>query len=289
MNKLSIEKRTQIVAMLVEGESIASTCRVIDVSKNTVLKLLAEVGEACALYQDRILTGLACKKIQCDEIWAFVGMKQKNVPPEVKGVLGFGDVYTWTAIDADTKLVPCWHVGDRGAVAAHHFIDDLAHRLTDRIQLTTDGHRVYLTAVEDAFGGDIDYAVLVKLYGDSDVPKEALRRYTPSGFTGSEKINIVGNPVKDISTSYVERANLTMRMSMRHFTRLTNAFSRKLENHMHAISLHFMHYNFCRIHKSLRVTPAMEVGVTDHVWGLEEVLHMSETMRQNIVTSIESN
>jgi IS1 family transposase len=282
MNKLNIKDRAAIVALLVEGNSINSTCRITGASKNTVLKLLAEVGAACALYQDRVMQGLTCKKVQCDEIWSFVGMKEKNVPKEVKGMFGFGDVYTWTAIDADTKLIPCWHVGTRGAESAHLFISDLASRLANRIQLTTDGHKMYIHAVESAFAGDIDYAMLVKQYGNEGMPVEAARRYSPAECTGAEKRRINGDPdMKHVSTSYVERANLTMRMNMRRFTRLTNGFSKKLENHMAAISLHFMHYNFCRIHKTLRVTPAMEAGLTDHVWELVEVLEMVETMRKN--------
>lgn len=278
MNKLDIQKRTQIVAMICEGNSINSTCRITGASKNTVLKLLAEVGEACALYQDRVMTGLTCKKVQCDEIWSFVGMKEKNVPEDEKGVFGIGDVYTWTSIDADTKLMPCWHVGTRGAASAHTFMSDLASRMANRIQLTTDGHKVYINAVEEAFGGDIDYAMLVKQYGNEGAPVEASRRYSPAECTGAEKRRINGDPdMKHVSTSYVERANLTMRMNMRRFTRLTNAFSKKLENHMHAISLFHMHYNFCRIHKSLRVTPAMEAGIADHVWEVGEVLEMVET------------
>jgi len=290
MNKLSLEKRTQIVAMICEGNSINSTCRVTGASKNTVLKLLAEVGEASALYQDRVMVGLTCKKVQCDEIWSFVGMKERNVPEEIKGVFGFGDVYTWTAIDADTKLMPCWHVGTRDAASAHIFMSDLASRMPNRIQLTTDGHKVYINAVEEAFGGDIDYAMLVKQYGNEGAPVEASCRYSPAECTGAEKRRINGDPdMKHVSTSYVERANLTMRMNMRRFTRLTNAFSKKLENHMHAISLFHMHYNFCRIHKTLRVTPAMEAGLTDHVWDIEEVLMMAETARKNVVTKTDSN
>jgi IS1 family transposase len=282
-NKLNLEKRTQIVSMLVEGNSINSTCRMSGASKNTVLKLLAEVGEACALYQDRVMKGLTCKKIQCDEIWSFVGMKEKNVPEELENEFGYGDVYTWTAIDADTKLVPCWHVGTRGAISAHLFVRDLASRLANRIQLTTDGHTIYVNAVEAAFHGDIDYAMLVKHYaGVGDIKAiEAARRYSPAPFVSAEKRKINGNPdMKHCSTSYVERANLTMRMNMRRFTRLTNGFSKKIENHMSAISLHFMHYNFCRIHKTLRVTPAMEAGLTDHVWDISEVLEMVETAGQ---------
>ena len=290
MNKLTIEKRAEIVAMICEGSSINSTCRMSGASKNTVLKLLAEVGEACALYQDRVMVGLTCKRIQCDEIWSFVGMKEKNVPEDVKGVFGVGDVYTWTSICADTKLMPCWHVGTRGAVSASIFMNDLASRLANRVQLTTDGHKVYIDAVEEAFGGEIDYAMLIKQYGNEGLPVEAARRYSPAECTGTEKRRINGDPdIKHVSTSYVERANLTMRMNIRRFTRLTNAFSKKLENHMHAISLFHMHYNFCRIHKSLRVTPAMEAGLTDHVWDLEEVLEMVETARKNVVTDFESN
>lgn len=289
MNKLSVEARAKILALLVEGTSINATCRVTGASKNTVLKLLAEVGEACALYQDRVLRNLKCRKVQCDEIWSFVGMKQKNVPDELKGEFGYGDVYTWTAIDADTKLVPCWHVANRGAEAAYTFIHDLASRLADRVQLTTDGHKVYVEAIEDAFGADIDYAMLIKMYGTMGQTKEDARRYSPAECTGIEKKRIVGNPVmKDVSTSFVERQNLTMRMHMRRFTRLTNAFSKKVENHMHAISLHFMYYNFCRIHKSLRVTPAMEAGVDDHLWTLEEVVMLADTMPKKVVTDEQS-
>lgn len=276
--------------MICEGSSINSTCRVTRASKNTVLKLLSEVGEACALYQDRVMVGLTCKKVQCDEIWSFVGMKEKNVPEEVKNVFDFGDVYTWTSIDADTKLMPCWHVGTRGVESAHIFISDLASRMANRIQLTTYGHRIYVEAVEAAFGGDIDYAMIVKQYGNEGAPVEASRRYSPAECTGAEKRRINGDPdMKHVSISYVERANLTMRMNMRRFTRLTNAFSKKLENHMHAISLFHMHYNFCRIHKSLRVTPAMEAGIARHVWDLSEVLEMVETTQKKVVTPVESN
>ena len=278
MNKLTIEKKAQIITVLCEGVGINAACRITGASKNTVLKLLAEVGEACALYQDRVMSGLTCKRIECDEVWSFVGCKEKNVPEEVKGVFGIGDVYTWTAVCADTKLVPCWHVGTRCAVSANIFIKDLASRLANRIQLTTDGHKAYLEAVEGAFGADVDYAMLIKIYGNDGVPKEAARRYSPSEFTGSEKRVITGKPdAKLISTSYVERQNLTMRMHMRRFTRLTNAFSKKMENHMHAISLYFMFYNFCKIHKTLRVTPAMEAGISDYLWDFKDILMMVET------------
>ncbi|MEW8613099.1 MAG: IS1 family transposase [Candidatus Thiodiazotropha sp.] len=272
MNKLSTKHRAQILHMLVEGNSLRSTARMADVSRNTVDKLLRDAGTACLKFQDETLRNLTCNRIQCDEIWSFVGMKQKNVPDELKDEFGFGDVYTWTAIDADTKLVPCWHVGTRGAASASEFITDMASRLANRVQLTTDGHRAYLEAVEEAFGIDVDYAMLIKLYGKSE-GKGDDRRYSPAECTGTEIKVVSGDPELDhISTSYVERQNLTMRTNIRRFTRLTNAFSKKVENHMHAISLHFMYYNFCRIHKSLRVTPAMEAGISDHVWSLEEVV-----------------
>ena len=283
MNRLSLSDRAKIIGMLVEGNSVASTCRMSGCAKGTVLKLLAEVGEASAAYQDRVMRNLKLGKVQADEIWSFVGMKQKNVRVENMGVFGYGDVYTWTALDSKTKLIPCWHVGTRGAESAYTFIHDLAGRLDGRIQLTTDGHKIYVEAVEDAFGSEIDYAMLIKQYGNPSEAKQAEKRYSPSPFVGSEKRIIKGNPDEfEISTSYVERSNLTMRMNIRRFTRLTNAFSKKLENHMHAISLFFMHYNFCRVHKTLRVTPAMEAGLTDHIWELEEVVMMAETMPKNL-------
>ena len=272
MNLLSTAKRAQIIHLLVEGMSMRAASRIADVSINTVTKLLADVGEACAEYQDKTMRKLNCKRIQCDEIWSFVGCKEKNLSPELRGVFGYGDVYTWTAIDADTKLMPCWHVGTRGAESAKIFIDDLANRLAHRVQLTTDGHGAYLSAVSGAFNNHIDYAMLVKTYGDAPA-REASRKYSPSQFTGAHTSVIAGYPdVEHISTSYVERANLTMRMHMRRFTRLTNAFSKKVENHMHAVALHMMLYNFARIHKSLRVTPAMQAGIADHVWTIEEVV-----------------
>ena len=273
MNKLSNEKRAQILSVLCEGMGINAATRITGVSKNTVLKLLADAGEACALYQDKAMRNLTCKRVECDEIWSFVGMKQKNVPEELQGELGFGDVYTWTAIDADTKLIPCWHVGSRDAASAKAFISDMASRLTNRIQLTTDGHKAYLEAVEESFGCDIDFAQLIKIYGTLGQSTNDSRRYSPSEFTGSEKRVITGDPdIEKISTSYVERQNLTMRMHMRRFTRLTNAFSKKLENHMHAISLYFMFYNFCKIHKSLRVTPAMEAGISKTLWEISDIV-----------------
>lgn len=269
MNKLKREKQAQIVAALVEGNSINSTVRMTGVSKVTILKLIADLGTKCADYQDRNLRNLNCKRIQCDEIWQFCYAKEKNVPAEKKGLFGYGDVWTWVAIDADTKLVPAFTLGKRDARTARIFIDDLKERLSRRIQLTTDGHRAYLDAVEDAFGADIDYAVLVKLYGAS---QEEVR-YSPAECIGCEQKIVSGSPDRNhISTSYVERQNLTMRMSMRRFTRLTNGFSKKVENHAYAVAIHYMHYNFCRIHKSLRVTPAMEAGIADHVFSIEEML-----------------
>jgi IS1 family transposase len=278
MTMLTTKDRAQVLTLLVEGNSINATSRITGVSKNTILKLLMHVGNACVAYQDRVMRNLPLKKVQCDEIWAFVGMKQKNVPEKLKRTFGYGDVYTWLAIDADTKLIPCWNIGTRDAESAYDFIHDLAARLANRIQLTTDGHGAYLMAVNDAFGADVDFAQLVKLYGTLSHSKEEHRRYSPAECTGARKHRITGNPsMKDVSTSYVERANLTMRMHMRRFTRLTNGFSKKLENHMHAVSLHFMFYNFCKIHSTLRVSPAMAAGVDDHLWDMEEVVMMADT------------
>lgn len=257
-----------------EGNSIRSTVRITGAAKNTVTKLLVDVGRACAEYQDKTLVNLPCKRLQCDEIWSFCHSKQKNVPEDKRGEFGYGDVWTWTAICADTKLVPSWLVSSRDSTAAAIFMNDLASRLAHQVQLTTDGNTIYLQAVEDAFGGDIDYAMLVKLYG---VDPEAEKRYSPPKCLGTERTRINGNPdPAHVSTSYAERQNLTMRMSMRRFTRLTNAFSKKVENLAHAVALHFMYYNFARIHRSLRVTPAMEAGVSDHVWTLEEIAALAE-------------
>lgn len=271
MNRLSMRERVAVVAALVEGNSIRGTVRMTGIAKNTITKLLVDLGLACTIFQDRTLRNLRCRRIQCDEIWSFVGVKQKNVRPEELDTFGRGDVWTWTAIDADTKLVPCWMVADRSGGAAHEFIADLASRLRTRVQLTTDGHKAYLDAVEDAFGADIDYAQLIKLYGNEG--REGAARYSPAVCTGTREVGVTGAPdPKHISTSFVERQNLTMRMSMRRFTRLTNAFSKKVANHAAAVSLHFMHYNFARIHQSLRITPAMAAGVSDHVWELEEIV-----------------
>jgi IS1 family transposase len=273
MNKLNKQKRTQIISALVEGNSLRATARMCDVAFNTVLKLLPEIGRACLEYQDKALRNLPCERIQCDEIWSFVGSKEKNTAPDKKEQ-GWGDVWTWVAIDPQTKLVPSFMVGDRSAHTAKVFMDDLASRLANRVQLTTDGHRAYLSAVEGAFGGNVDYAMLVKLYGNDS---EAETRYSPAECIGCQTVGIVGRPKPEhISTSHVERQNLTMRMKMRRFTRLTNAFSKKVENHIAAIALHYMHYNFCRVHQTLRVTPAMEAGVTDHVWSVEELVGLIE-------------
>jgi IS1 family transposase len=270
MNKKSTKERAQILQLLVEGNSLRATSRITGASINTVTKLLVEAGEACAWYQDKNLRNLPCKRVQVDEIWSFVYSKQKNVPEGMEGEAG--DVWTWTAIDADTKIVPSWRVGSRDAEAANDFMQDLASRMASRIQLTSDGHKPYLSAVEGAFGADIDYAMLIKLYGSTT---EGQKRYSPAHVVGAQKGIINGTPdKKHISTSYAERQDLTMRMSMRRFTRLTNAFSKKVENHCHAIALHFMHYNFCRIHKSLRVSPAMSAGVSQTLWTLEDIVNM---------------
>ena len=277
MNKLSIKKRAQIIGLLVEGNSMRSVTRLVGCSINTVTKLLVDAGTACAIYQNEVMRDLPCKRIQCDEIWSFCGMKDRNVPKEHEGELGYGDVYTWTAICADTKLVPSFLIGRRDSEYAYTFMHDLAGRLKNRVQLTTDGHHAYLNAVASNFGSEIDYAMLVKVYG-ATVGKEDQRRYSPPECTGAEKRRINGNPdIKHVSTSFVERQNLTMRMGMRRFTRLTNAFSKKIDNLEYAVALHFMYYNFGRIHKTLRVTPAMEAGITDHVWDLEEVIWMADT------------
>jgi len=274
MNRLSLEKRTQILKCLVEGNSIRATARICEVVKNTVMKLLVEVGGACMDYHDKHLRNISCKRIQCDEIWAFCYCKEKNVPRDKVGLWGYGDVYTWTALCADSKLMVSWMVEKRDAVWARRFINDLRERLTNRVQLTTDGHKVYLNAVENEFGRDIDYAMLVKVYGESI---EGEKRYSPAKYVSSTKEVINGNPdPKHISTSYVERQNLTMRMGMRRFTRLTNGFSKKVANLAYAVSLHFMYYNFVRIHQSLRVTPAMEAGITDHLWTLEDIARLAD-------------
>jgi len=243
-------------------------------AKKTVARLQVEAGIACAAYHDKVMRNLKCNVVQVDEVWSFTYSKQKNIPEHFKGVKGIGDTWTWIAIDADSKLIPSWHVGKRDAIDAYHFINDLKDRLASRIQLTTDGHRPYLQAGEDAFGSE-DFAQLIKLYGNESTQGET--RYSPPLCIGARKRRITGNPDKDlISTSFVERQKLTLRMSNRRFTRLTNAFSKKIDNHRHELTIHFMHYNFCRIHQTLRVTPAMEAGISDHVWSLEEIAGLLE-------------
>src|SRR5712691_4616641 len=275
MNRLSLEDRARILGCLTDGNSMRATTRMCDVSINTVTKLLVDVGTACDLYQNETLKNLPCKRVQVDEIWSFVGMKEKNVPPMRRGDIGKGDLWTWVAIDADSKLVPSWLVGQRNSGYAKVFIDDLQSRLANRIQLTSDGLKIYINAVENAFGADVDYAMLVKLYGEAK-GEGTERRYSSGECCGTIKGAVCGDPdEKHISTSFVERQNLTMRMSMRRFTRLTNGFSKKVENHACAVALHYMHYNFGRIHKTLRVTPAMQAGIADHVWTLEEIAKLA--------------
>lgn len=273
MNRTSIEKRAQIIGAMVEGNSLRSIVRMTGTAMNTLLKLLADVGQASLEYQNKTMRNLACKRIQCDEIWQFCYAKDKNVPADKAGQFGFGSVWTWVALCADTKIVPSWMIGGRDAGTAYAFMHDLAGRLSNRVQLTTDGHRAYLSAVESAFGADIDYAMLIKMYGND---AESETRYSPAECIGCQTAAISGlpNPMH-ISTSYVERQNLTMRMSMRRFTRLTNGFSKKVENLAHSVSLHYMWYNFARVHKTLRVTPAMEAGISDHVWSYEEIARLS--------------
>lgn len=270
MNQLSTAKRTAVVAALVEGNSIRSTVRMTGVAKNTVVKLLLELGAACEKLHDETVRNVRAERVQCDEIWSFVYAKQKNVPAEKAGQFGIGDVWTWTAIDADTKLIVSWLVGTRDTGSAYTFMMDVADRLRNRVQLTTDGYKPYLTVVEDALGADIAYVVLQKVYG---VDPQAETRYSPAQCIGTKCEIITGTPdPKHISTSYVERQNLTMRMSMRRFTRLTNAFSKKVENHAAAVALYFVYYNFGQVHQTLRVSPAMEAGLTDHVWTVFEIV-----------------
>lgn len=274
MNRLPQATQAQIVSALVEGNSIRATCRMTGAAKGTVLKLLAEVGTACYEYQRRYLRGLTCKRLQCDEIWSFCYAKRRNVPLAVQDVFGYGDVWTFTALDADTKLVPCWLVGERSLNCAKEFIADLSSRVINRVQLTTDGLKIYLEAIESGFYREIDYAMLVKLFDEAT--SEEQRRYSPAICVGAEKRPILGTPnPKNISTSFVERQNLTMRMSMRRFTRLTNGFSRKVENLQHALSLHFMYYNFCRKHHTLKTTPAKAAGVASHIWSVYDIVTLT--------------
>jgi IS1 family transposase len=275
MNKLSREDRARILHLLCEGNSIRAVTRLTGASKKAVTKLMVDAGQAAAWYQDRVFVNLTCKRIQVDEIWAFVYAKQKNVSTAKAAPANAGDVWTWTAIDADTKLIPSWFVGGRDSDAAIIFMDDLRSRLANRVQLTSDGHKAYLEAVEGAFGADVDYAMLVKLYGPSS--ELAKGRYSPAECIGARKETIEGNPdPAHISTSYAERQNLNVRMHTRRFTRLTNAFSKKVENHAHSVALFAMYYNFVRIHKTLRTTPAMAAKVTDRLWEIGDVVDALE-------------
>jgi IS1 family transposase len=276
MNKLPIQIRVQILNMLCEGSSLRSISRITGASINTVSKLLEDAGEVCAAFHDEHVRGVKAKHVQVDEIWSFVYAKDKNVATAKAAPDGAGDAWTWTALDADTKLIVSFFIGGRDGECAKWFMDDVAARLATRVQLTSDGHRAYLEAVEGAFGAEVDYAQLVKLYGAS--PDSFKGRYSPAECTGIKKTTIEGKPdLKHISTSYVERQNLTMRMGMRRFTRLTNAFSKKLENHVHALALYFVHYNWMRIHKTLRVTPAMAAGLTDNLMGWEDIIAIMDT------------
>jgi IS1 family transposase len=275
MNQLSTEQRAKVIQCLVEGCSQRATTRITGTSKKTVARLAMEIGVACQAFAERALVNLPCKRIQCDEIWAFIGCKGKNASTEDREERGMGDVWTWVALDPDTKLAAGWFVGDRSASSAYSLLRPLQKRLAHKVQLTTDGHQAYLIATEAAFSWiDLDFAQLIKIYGNA----AGEGRYSPGQFQGAEKKTIKGTPdMAHVSTSHVERQNLTMRMSIRRFTRLTNAFSKKFEAHQAAVALHFVHYNYCRIHQTLRVTPAMQAGLTDHVWSLAELVGLLET------------
>jgi IS1 family transposase len=276
MKRLDNQARGRILHLLMEGTSIRATARITGASKTTILKLVEDAGCAAAWYQDRVFRNLNCKRLQVDEIWGFVGAKQKNAKAELKAAGQQGDAWLWVATDADTKLVPSWLVAGRGSDSAIIFIEDLASRLANRVQLTSDGHKAYLEAVEGAFGCDVDYAQLVKIYGAST--ESAIGRYSPAECIGCQKQVIEGNPnPKDISTSHAERNNLSIRMHSRRMTRLTNAFSKKMANHAHAMALHFLYYNFVRIHQTLRTTPAMAAGVTERLWEVGDIVNMLES------------
>lgn len=275
MNRLDSKTRAMVIRCLIEGNSLRSTSRISGVAINTVVKLAVDAGAACADYQDQVMRDLKCQRMQIDEIWSFCYAKAKNVTPEIAAKNPFaGDTWTFTAIDADTKLIPCWMIGPRDGVTARIFVGDLADRLANRIQLTSDGLKAYINAVDRAFQGDVDYAQLVKIYGDTS---EGQKRYSPADCLGCERHAITGNPDPDhISTSYVERANLSMRMGMRRFTRLTNGFSKKIENHSAAVALYFMYYNFARVHTTLRCSPAMAAGVDGRLWEIKDIVAMIE-------------
>jgi IS1 family transposase len=277
MNKLNADKKAAVIAALVEGCSIRSTARLTGVAKSTILRLLEDVGAACAEYHNVMVRNIKAQRIQVDEIWSFCYAKQKNVTREIAETQIAGDVWTWVALDSDSKLAVSWLVGQRGADSATDFMQDVAARLANRVQLTSDGHKVYLNAVIDAFADDVDYAQLIKYFGNDP---EAQKRYSPAKCNGCEKIRILGNPdPQHISTSHVERQNLTMRMNMRRFTRLTNAFSKKIENHMHSVSLFYMHYNFVRIHQTLKTTPAVAAGVSQKSWTIADIVALAEHER----------
>jgi IS1 family transposase len=275
MNKLSTEQRANILHLLCEGNSVRAITRLLNVGKNTVLTLMIDAGKACADYHDQCVRGIKAKRVQCDEVWSFVYAKQRSVPAAKAAPDGAGDAWTWTAIEADTKLIVSYFIGDRSGQSAIVLMDDLASRLANRVQLTTDGHKAYLDAVEGAFGADINYVILHKIYGS--VPESAKGRYSPAECIGTEKRRIEGKPEKKhVSTSYVERSNLTIRMQNRRFTRLTNGFSKKLENHAYSVALFVMFYNFTRIHTMLRATPAMAGGVTDRLWDVKDIVALVE-------------
>lgn len=277
MNKLPPEKRAQILGMMVEGMSIRAIARLTGASKNTIVKLMRDAGRAFVDYQDGALRGLKCKRLQLDEIWSFVYSKAANTPAELRGEAG--DVWTWTAIDADTKLIASWTLGDRTTDTARVFVADLASRLANRVQITSDGHKAYITAVDEAFGIDVDYAMLEKVYAATH---EGQKRYSPPECVGANKREVVGRPdPAHVSTSYAERMNLNIRMGLRRFTRLTNAFSKKLENHFYALSVYFMHYNFVRIHQTTRVTPAMAAGVTSKLFELRDLVAIIDAWEEN--------
>jgi len=279
MNRLSNERRAIVIGALIEGNSIRSTCRMTGVCKDAVLKLIRDMGWACAAHHNRAVRGVKASRVQCDEIWSFCYAKEKNVPLEKQGT-GAGSIWTWTAIDADSKLIISYLCGGRDASWACQFMEDLASRVTTRIQITTDGHRAYAEAVEGAFGMDVDYAMLIKLYGSSGDSPDT--RYSPAACIGVRTGVLSGNPDRNhISTSFVERQNLNLRMGVRRFTRLTNAFSKKFENHCHMVAIYHAYYNFCRVHQTLRVTPAMEAGLTDHVWTVSELIELSESKVTN--------
>jgi IS1 family transposase len=280
MNRLSLPKRAQIVNALVEGNSIRATCRLTGASKDAVLKLIPDMGMACLAHHNATVRNVKTRRVQCDEIWSFCYAKEKNVPIEKEGT-GAGSVWTWTAIDADSKLILSYLCGGRDAEWATTFLEDLASRVATRIQLTTDGHRAYAEAVSGTFGFDVDYAMLIKLYGaPSDKPET---RYSPAACIGTRSATLCGHPdPKHVSTSYVERQNLNLRMGVRRFTRLTNAFSKKFANHCHMVAIYHAYYNFCRVHQTLRVTPAMEAGLTDHIWSLQELVGLLEGKEKEV-------